>query len=97
MGPHGRVAGGRQIVRAGGLLVEERAQPVGMGLDPAQQPLRGRVGGAGAQVTVYSGPLPPSGGVSRPPLAVMAPHWTQLDAFTLTVTVPFWGASSAIS
>ena len=25
-------------------------------------------------VSVYSGPEPPSGGVSRPPLAVIAPH-----------------------
>jgi hypothetical protein len=30
-------------------------------------------------VSVYSGPLPPSGGVSLPPLAVMAPHWTQFE------------------
>jgi hypothetical protein len=29
------------------------------------------------QVIWYSGPSPPSGGVSRPPLAVIAPHWTQ--------------------
>jgi hypothetical protein len=89
MRPHGRVARGRQVVRPGRLLVEERAQPVGVPLDPAEQPLSGRVGGAGAQVTVYSGPLPPSGGVSRPPLAVIAPHWTQLDGLTFTVTVPF--------
>ena len=95
--PHRRVTGRCQVVRAGALLVEERAQPVGVRLDPAQQPLRSGVGGAGTQVTVYSGPLPPSGGVSLPPLAVIAPHWTQLDGFTLTVTVPFWGASSAIS
>jgi hypothetical protein len=27
-----------------------------------------------AYVSVYSGPLPPSGGVSRPPFAVIAPH-----------------------
>src|SRR4051794_23618458 len=26
-------------------------------------------------VSLYSGPDPPSGGVSRPPFAVMAPHW----------------------
>ena len=97
MRPDGRIAGGRQVLRGGGLLGEERAQPLRMCLDPAQQPLRGRMGGAGAQVIVYSGPLPPSGGVRRPPLAVIAPHWTQLDGFTLTVTVPFWGASSAIS
>ena len=30
------------------------------------------------QVSVYSGPSPPSGTVRRPPLAVMAPHCTQL-------------------
>ena len=40
------------------------------------------------QVTVYSGPEPPSGGVSRPPLAVIAPHWTQFDGASCTVTVP---------
>ena len=34
--------------------------------------------GCGPQVFWYSGPSPPSGGVSRPPLAVIAPHWTQL-------------------
>jgi hypothetical protein len=27
---------------------------------------------------VYSGPSPPSGGVKRPPFAVIAPHCTQL-------------------
>ena len=32
---------------------------------------------------VYSGPEPPSGGVRRPPLAVIAPHWTQFDGVTL--------------
>ena len=42
----------------------------------------------GAYVSVYSGPLPPSGGVRRPPLAVIAPHCTQFDGATLTVTVP---------
>ena len=40
------------------------------------------------QASVYSGPEPPSGGVSRPPLAVIAPHWTQFDGVTFTVTVP---------
>src|SRR5258708_30795791 len=39
-------------------------------------------------VSVYSGPEPPSGGVSRPPLAVIAPHWTQFDGARVTVTVP---------
>jgi hypothetical protein len=33
---------------------------------------------------VYSGPAPPSGGVSRPPFAVMAPHYTQFDGVTST-------------
>ena len=32
----------------------------------------------GRYVSWYSGPSPPSGGVSRPPLAVIAPHCTQL-------------------
>src|SRR5207244_5973984 len=36
------------------------------------------------QVSVYSGPLPPSGGVSRPPFAVIAPHWTQLEGVMFT-------------
>ena len=27
---------------------------------------------------MYSGPEPPSGGVRRPPLALIAPHWTRL-------------------
>src|SRR5207247_1630157 len=34
--------------------------------------------GTGLYVFWYSGPSPPSGGVSRPPLAVIAPHWMQL-------------------
>ena len=42
----------------------------------------------GGQVSVYSGPEPPSGGVNRPPFAVMAPHWTQFDGVTLTETIP---------
>src|SRR5262249_52839054 len=40
--------------------------------------------GAGDQGTGYSGPEPPSAGVSRPPFAVIAPHWTQFDAVTST-------------
>ena len=42
----------------------------------------------GLYVTVYSGPEPPSGGVRRPPLAVIAPHWTQFEGVTSTRTVP---------
>ena len=38
-------------------------------------------------VSVYSGPEP-SGGVRRPPLAVIAPHWTQFDGVTSTTTLP---------
>jgi hypothetical protein len=45
------------------------------------------------QVIVYSGPDPPSGGVSLPPLAVIAPHWTQFDGAMFTVTVPSPAAS----
>jgi len=60
-------------------------------LHPAQERLRGgicRLGAdAGTQVIVYSGPEPPSGGVSWPPFAVIAPHWTQFDGFTLTSTM----------
>ena len=40
----------------------------------------------------YIGPSPPSGGVSRPPLAVIAPHCTQFDGFTISSTWPFAGA-----
>jgi len=40
------------------------------------------------QVSVYSGPEPPSGGVSRPPFAVIAPHCTQFDGASSTVTSP---------
>jgi hypothetical protein len=35
----------------------------------------------------YSGPLPPSGGVNRPPLAVIAPHCTQFDGASFSCTV----------
>ena len=48
-------------------------------------------------VRVYSGPLPPSGGVRRPPLAVIAPHCTQLEGLTRTVTVPLADWLSSIS
>jgi hypothetical protein len=41
-----------------------------------------------AHVFVYSGPDPPSGGVSLPPFAVIAPHWTQFDGVTCTSTTP---------
>src|SRR3569833_63770 len=51
-------------------------------------PLSERTGRVRGYVSVYSGPLPPSGGVSRPPLAVIAPHCTQFDGATFTVTVP---------
>jgi hypothetical protein len=52
-----------------------------------------------AQVSWYRGPSPPSGSVSRPPLAVIAPHWTQLEAVTWTSTVaaPLSSWSSGIS
>src|SRR5918994_1994298 len=33
-------------------------------------------------VRVYSGPDPPSAGVSRPPFAVIAPHWMQFEGVT---------------
>ena len=42
--------------------------------------------GRGFYINVYSGPSPPSGGVKRPPFAVMAPHWTQFDGVTPTST-----------
>ena len=41
-----------------------------------------------AYIRVYSGPDPPSGGVSRPPLAVIAPHCTQFDGAICTRTWP---------
>ena len=37
---------------------------------------------------MYSGPEPPSGGVRRPPLAVIAPHCTQLEGVTTSSTRP---------
>ena len=42
--------------------------------DPSQVPRDRR-----SYVSVYSGPEPPSGGVSLPPFAVIAPHCTQFD------------------
>ena len=49
-------------------------------------------------IWVYSGPSPPSGGVSRPPFAEIAPHWTQFEAVTSTsTTFPAGLASPAIS
>ena len=58
---------------------------------PNAAPRRRRTAGAvcrrsGVTSAVYSGPSPPSGGVSRPPLAVIAPHWTQFEAVTSTLT-----------
>src|SRR6266566_8887466 len=53
----------------------------------------------GSQVSVYSGPEPPSGGVRRPPFAVMAPHWTQFDGVTCTTpsTTSYTCAGQSIS
>ena len=45
----------------------------------------------------YSGPEPPSGGVRRPPFAVIAPHWTQFDGVTCTSTVPTSDPTSPVS
>src|SRR6266545_2975333 len=42
--------------------------------------------GRGVYIRLYSGPSPPSGGVSRPPFAEMAPHWMQFEAVTSTPT-----------
>ena len=39
-------------------------------------------------ISVYSGPDPPSGGVRRPPLAVIAPHCTQFDGASCSRTQP---------
>ena len=50
-----------------------------------------------AHVSVYSGPLPPSGTVSRPPFAVIAPHCTQFDGVTDTSTRPSSSVSSETS
>ena len=57
----------------------EIVAPGVLGLAPARAP---------GHVSVYSGPEPPSGGVSRPPFALIAPHCTQFDGVTLTDTVP---------
>src|SRR6266487_4590260 len=54
------------------------------GTCPVPGTVGGTVGRAAVYVSVYSGPEPPSGGVRRPPLAVIAPHWTQLDGVTPT-------------
>src|SRR3954454_2325817 len=54
------------------------------------QPLRAEthaVTGRTVYMFEYSGPLPPSGGVSRPPLAVIAPHCTQFDGASFSCTV----------
>ncbi len=48
-------------------------------------------------VSVYSGPEPPSGGVSRPPFAVIAPHWTQFEGVTWTRTVSFSSSPATTS
>jgi len=53
--------------------------------------------GVATYVTWYTGPSPPSGGVRRPPLAVMAPHWTQLEGLTIRSIIPSSGASSGTS
>ena len=53
-----------------------------------RSPTDGGEGALIAYVSVYSGPEPPSGGVRRPPRAVIAPHWTQLDGVSFTSTVP---------
>ena len=45
----------------------------------------------------YTGPSPPSGGVRRPPLAVIAPHCTQLEGLTIRSIMPSSGASSGTS
>ena len=77
--------------------------PPGLGARPARQPPDARAarrdGGRVAAATravadrrryvsVYSGPEPPSGGVRRPPRAVIAPHWTQFDGVSFSSTVP---------
>ena len=46
---------------------------------------------------MYSGPEPPSGGVRRPPFAVIAPHCTQFDGLSRTVTVPLAELSSVFA
>ena len=56
--------------------------------DREQRPEHDLRGARLAHVSVYSGPEPPSGGVRRPPLAVIAPHWTQFDGVTSTTTLP---------
>src|SRR5438105_607339 len=53
--------------------------------------------GRRSYVRWYSGPEPPSGGVRRPPFAVIAPHWTQFDGVTCTSTVPTSDPTSPVS
>src|SRR5262249_32888782 len=64
-----------------------RAQAVRLDGTGARPPTLGRSRGR-PQVSVYSGPEPPPGGVRRPPLAVIAPHWTQFDGLSSSSTRP---------
>ena len=77
--------GGRVDVAAHGRVLNRSAtEPVG----DQRQPSAWRAGALSVQVSVYSGPEPPSGGVRRPPLALIAPHCTQFDGVTSTSTMP---------
>jgi hypothetical protein len=69
-------------------------QPAGRKRDLSRKRFRKPRDVDGDHVKVYSGPEPPSGGVSRPPFAVIAPHWTQFDAVTSTVVSPPSSATS---
>ena len=91
---HGCRAGGRRGAEAGseqqGECGDESRTKHGIPITPRNPP-------EFRYVIWYIGPSPPSGGVSRPPLAVIAPHCTQFEGFTIRSTCPFSGASSGIS
>src|SRR5207244_1780483 len=83
---------GLEANRRTGLLRERSRRQHRRAVQPSVDPLAGAVHvverqerlARGGHDSLYSGPEPPSGGVSRPPFAVMAPHWTQFDAVTCT-------------
>ena len=75
------VAGARTLTSSAAVMTSRRMAAELNAMAVAE--LRGDVA---RYVTWYSGPSPPSGGVSRPPLAVIAPHCTQFDGFTIRST-----------
>ena len=73
----------RSSADADGARVEPSSDSSARGRERVPSPWHGRR--RDPQVSVYSGPEPPSGGVRRPPFAVIAPHWTQFEGLSLTL------------